>query len=126
MDIRGNAGTEKCLEEFLSGKPEHTLHLFWHFLARFQEIGDVSFYPTKTMIGIATPEKRIAWITQLGKNFIHVVFPFERPFVDNLCFQKIAQVPGTSQYNHHLRILYEEDINDEIIHFMKIAYQTAE
>jgi len=74
------------------------------------------------MIGIATSRKRIAYITQLGKNFIHVVFPFEQSYDDNLCFQKIAQVPGDDkQYNHHLRILSKEDINDEVKKFMKLA-----
>ena len=75
------------------------------------------------MIGIATPRKRIAYITQLGKNFIHVVFPFEKPHADNLCFQKIAQVPGDQQYNHHFRMLAKEDVNDEVKKFMKLAYQ---
>jgi hypothetical protein len=75
------------------------------------------------MIGIATTRKRIAYITQLGGNFIHVVLPFDHPYTDNLCFQKIAQVPGDErQYNHHLRIYAEDDVNDEVIKFMKLAY----
>jgi len=76
------------------------------------------------MIGIATPRKRIAYITQLGKNFIHVVFPFEKPYPDNLCFQKIANVPGDEkQHNHHFRMLAKEDVNKELISFMKLAYK---
>jgi hypothetical protein len=76
------------------------------------------------MIGIANANKRIAWINQLGKNFIHVVFPFKKPYPDNLCFQKIAQVPGdNSQYNHHFRMLYKEDVNEEVIRFMRLAYR---
>ncbi len=76
------------------------------------------------MIGIATPRKRIAYITQLGKSFIHVVFPFEKPYSDNLCFQKIAQVPGdTKQFNHHFRMLAKADINKEVLTFMKLAYK---
>lgn len=73
------------------------------------------------MIGIATPRKRVAYITQLGKNFIHVVFHFEQAYPDNLCFQKIAQVPGTTQFNHHFRMLAKEDVTDEVIGFMKLA-----
>jgi len=76
------------------------------------------------MIGIATPRKRIAYVTQLGKNFIHVVFPFDKPHADNLCFQKIAQVPGDEkQYNHHFRMLAKEDLNKEVISFMKLAFK---
>jgi hypothetical protein len=76
------------------------------------------------MIGIANDKKRIAWITQLGKNFIHVVFPFKQPYPDNLCFQKIAQVPGDAhQFNHHFRMYNTEDVNDEVKKFMKMALE---
>src|ERR1043165_7300663 len=118
------ATSEKTLDEFLKGKSELTLALFHHVIDEFQRIGKVSVHPAKTMIGIATERKRIAYITQLGKNFIHVVFPFEKPYPDNLCFQKIAQVPGDDkQYNHHFRMLSKEDLNKEVISFMKLAYK---
>jgi hypothetical protein len=110
------------LSAFLTGKSEHTLMLFHHFVNEFQKAGDVTLHPAKTMIGIANPHKRIAWITALGKNFIHVVFPFKQPYPDNLCFQKIAQVPGDMQFNHHFRMLQKEDVNDEVLEFMKLAY----
>jgi Domain of unknown function (DUF5655) len=114
---------ENALPDFLNGKSEHTLTLFHHFVKEYQRIGKVELHPAKTMIGIATLRKRIAYITKLGKNFIHVVFPFERPYDDNLCFQKITQVPGDDkQYNHHLRILSKEDVNAEVKKFMKLAY----
>jgi hypothetical protein len=79
-------------------------------------------HPAKTMIGIATPRKRICYVTQVGKDFIHVVFPFEVTYPDNLCFQKIAQVPGQQQYNHHFRMHSKEDLNAEVKKFMKLAY----
>ena len=113
----------KTLEEFLHGKSPHTRALFEHFVKEFNKVGKVTAEPAKTMIGIANKHKRIAYITQLGKNFIHVTFPFKHPFPDNLCFQKIAQVPGTdSQFNHHFRMLALEDVNDEVRVFMKIAF----
>src|SRR6516162_9812874 len=115
---------EQTLNDFLKGKSEVTVALFNHFIDEFQRIGKVTVHPAKTMIGIATQRKRIAYITQLGKNFIHVVFPFEKPYADNLCFQKIAQVPGDDkQYNHHFRMLAKEDLNKEVISFMKLAYK---
>jgi len=110
---------------FLSGKSEHTIGLFHHFIETFQQVGDVTVHPAKTMIGIANAHKRIAYVTQLGKNFVHVVFPFKQPYEDNLCFQKIAQVPGDQkQFNHHLRIFFNDDVNEEVKHFMKLAYQS--
>jgi hypothetical protein len=106
---------------FLAGKSEHTLGLFEHFVSEFEGMGTISLHPTKTMIAIDNGEKRVAWITQLGKNFIHVVFPFKEPFYDNLCFQKVGQVPGSNQFNHHFRMLRKEDLNGEVKNFMRMA-----
>ena len=97
--------------------------LFEQLLKTFEEIGEIRLEATKTMIGISNSHKRIAWITQLGKNFIHVVFPLREPYFDNLCFQKVAQVSGSNQYNHHLRILQPEDVNDEVLSYMRKAYE---
>ncbi|MFO7256894.1 MAG: DUF5655 domain-containing protein [Bacteroidota bacterium] len=117
------ASRTPTLNDFLRGKSPHTLALFDHFVSSFRVVGAITLHPAKTMIGIATQRKRIAYITRLGKDFIHVVFPFQRPYYDNLCFQKIAQVPGTSQYNHHFRMLHLEDVTDEVIQFMKLAWE---
>ena len=111
------------LEEFLKGKSDHTLMLFHHFINEFQKVGSVTLHPAKTMIGIANSHKRIVYITQLGKNFIHVVFPFKERYEDNLCFQKIAQVLGQNQFNHHFRMLRKEDVNEEVIGFMRLAFK---
>lgn len=111
---------EKELADFLEGKSEHTRSLFWHFIEEFREIGEITIHPAKTMIGIAST-RRIAWITRLGKDFVDVVFPFTEPYHDNLCFHKIAQVPGTSQFNHHFRMYQKEDVN-EAKGFMVQAY----
>jgi hypothetical protein len=110
------------LSNFLTGKSEQTLMLFHHFVNEFQKVAPVTLHPAKTMIGIANSHKRIVYITQLGKNFIHAVFPFKKPYPDNLCFQKIAQVPGDIQFNHHFRMLQKEDVNEEVIEFMSLAY----
>ena len=97
--------------------------LFNHFITRFHEIGNITAEPAKTMIGISNSNKRIAWVTQLGKNFIHVVFPFKKEYPDNLCFQKIAQVPGQDQFNHHFRMYLAEDLNEEVMTYMELAYR---
>ncbi len=115
--------TNKTVDHFLEGKSAHTQELFYHFIDECKKIGTVTVHSAKTMIGIANGTKRIAWITHSGKNFIHVVFPFTKPYPDNLCFTKIAQVPGDAkQFNHHFRMYLKEDINDEVKHFMKLAY----
>ncbi len=74
------------------------------------------------MIAFAA-SKRIGYVIHLGKDFVDVVIPFDKPYEDNLCFRKIAQVPGTQQVNHHLRIMTKEDVNKEVRDFMKLAYE---
>lgn len=112
------------ISAFLNGKSEHTLMLFNHFVNEYQKLAPVTLHPAKSMIGIANSHRRIAWITQLGKNFVHIVFPFKQEYPDNLCFQKIAQVPGDAhQFNHHFRMLNVEDVNEEVLGFMRMAYE---
>jgi len=111
------------LNRFLFGKSDITLQLFNHFIAEYQKLAPITIHPAKTMIGIANSHRRIAWITQLGKNFVHVVFPFKQEYPNNLCFQKIARVPGDAhQFNHHFRMYSVEDVNDEVREFMKMAW----
>ena len=112
---------DKVLDDFLKSKSSHTIGLFWHFVEVFQQIGKVTIHPTKSMIAFAA-RIRIAYVIRLGKDFVDIVFPFERAYNDNLCFRKIAQVPGQQQFNHHLRLMEREDINAEIRKFMKLAY----
>ncbi len=129
--LKKQTSSEKTPDDFLNGKSPHTLALFNHFVEEYKQIGKVTLHPAKTMIGIATSRKRIAYITQLGKDFIHVVFPFEKPYPENLCFQKIAQVPvpigrqagDAKQFNHHFRMYVKEDVNKEVQKFMTLAYK---
>jgi hypothetical protein len=113
---------DKDLSEYLIGKSEHSLRLFDHFIAELQKIGPVTIHPHKTMISIANSRKGVAYITQAGKKFIHVVFPFDQRYDDNLCFQRIQQVPGRNVIYHHFRMLQLEDINEEVRKFMKLAF----
>ncbi|MCD8740143.1 DUF5655 domain-containing protein [Mucilaginibacter roseus] len=114
--------THHELNHLLAAKSDQAVALYHHLIAKFNEIGPVEIHPAKTMMVISNGKKRIAWVMQLGKNFVHVVFPFRQAYSDNLCFQKIAQVPGDEQYNHHFRMLSTGDVNDEVMRFMRIAY----
>ncbi len=113
---------DKVLQDFLKGKSEHTISLFHHFTKRYQQLGKVTVHPTKSMIAFAAVT-RMVYLTRLGKDFIDIVFPFDKIYDDNLCFHKIAQVPGTQQFNHHFRMYRKEDLNEEVISFMQLAYQ---
>ena len=112
---------DKSLQEFLNGKSAHTRALFDYFIEQYKTIGNISVHPTKSMIAIGA-RTRFAYITQLGKNFIDVVFPFKQSYDDNLCFIKIKPVPGSDDYNHYFRMCFKEDLNEEIRKYMKLAY----
>jgi hypothetical protein len=122
--MKREKSTSGSLEDFVSGKTASSVALLHYFIEQFSKVGRVQAIPAKTMIGIATERKRIAYVTQIGRDFVHVVFPFTRAYDDNLCFEKIAQVPGdVRQFNHHLRLKRTEDINEEVRAFMKMAYE---
>lgn len=76
------------------------------------------------MIAFAA-NKRIVYVTRLGKNFVDITLPFTEPYHDNLCFHKIVHVLRQKQFNHHFPMYSKEDVNDEVLRFMKIAYTGA-
>jgi hypothetical protein len=115
---------DKVLADFLRGKSEHTVDLFNYFTEEFQKIGGVTVHPTKSMIAFAA-KTRIAYLTRLGKDFIDITFPFTQPYNDNLCFHKIAQVPGSQQFNHRFRMYSKDDLNEEVFSFMQLAYRNS-
>ena len=115
---------DNVLADFLDNKSPHTVGLFYHLVNEFQQIGDVSVHPTKSMISFAA-RTRFAYVIQLGKNFVDVVLPFKQPYEDNLCFTKIKPVPGSHDFNHHLRLYFKEDINDEVRMYMALAYSNG-
>ena len=113
---------DKTLNDFLKNRSEVAVSLFWHFVGRFRSIGQITIHPTKSMIAIAAAT-RIAYITRIGKDFIDVTFPFKQSYNDNLCFHKIAKVPGQQQFNHHFRMYRKEDVNKEVISYMKLTFK---
>ncbi len=103
----------------------HTVQLFNHLVFEYQAIsGDIKVHPAKSMIYFSA-RTRFAYVIQLGKNFVDVVFPFKQPYADNLCFNKIKPVPGSDDYNHHLRLYFMEDINEEVKKYMRLAYENG-
>lgn len=111
---------ERNLGDFLQGKSPHTIQLFDHLVTEFLQMAPIQVYPTKSMIAIGL-RTNFSYVTQLGKNFIDVVFPFKQIYADNLCFTKIKTVPGTNDHNHYFRMYFKEDINEEVKGYMKLS-----
>ena len=85
--------TDKQVTDFFKNKPKEVLELFDHLVITFQQLDDVNYHATKSMIAFSV-KTRIAYITKVGKNFIDVSFMFNRPFNDNLCFTVLARFPA--------------------------------
>jgi hypothetical protein len=115
---------ERSLADFLEGKTEHTLALYQRLISEFEAIGTIRVQAAKSMICIAG-DRNFAYVIQLGKNFIDLVLPFKQTFPDNLCFRKIKPVPGSGDFNHHLRIQAFEDFNEEVVWYMSMAYRNS-
>jgi predicted transport protein len=109
---------ERNLGDFLQGKSAHTVELFDYLVEELLAMAPIKVYPTKSMIAFGL-RTNFAYVTQLGKNFIDVVFPFNEIYADNLCFSKIKTVPGTNQHNHYFRMYLKEDINEEVRKYMR-------
>ena len=113
---------ERNLGDFLQGKSAHTVELFDHLINEYLQMAPIKVYPTKSMIALGL-HTNFAYVTQLGKNFIDVVFPFKEIYADNLCFTKIKTVPGTNDHNHYFRMYFKEDINEEVRGYMRKALE---
>jgi hypothetical protein len=111
---------ERNLGDFLDGKSTQTVELFDYLVEELLAMAPIKVYPTKSMIALGL-RTNFAYVTQLGKNFIDVVFPFDEIYADNLCFSKIKTVPGTNQHNHYFRMYLKEDINEEVRKYILLA-----
>jgi hypothetical protein len=116
---------EKSLDDFLQGKSDRTLELFYYFIEEYQKLGDFVLHPTKSRIGFAS-RIRFGYIHRLGKNYVDVVLTFNKPYLDNLCFYRIGEVPGGKYYQHYLRIMDKEDVNLEVKKYMKRALELGQ
>ena len=115
---------EKTVNDFLKGKSETTIGLFYAFIQEYQKLGNFVLHPARTRIAFAA-RIRFGYIHRLGKDFVDVALTFDRPYHDNLCFYRIGEVPGGKIFQHYLRIFRREDINDEMKKFMRLALENG-
>ncbi|MDQ7949054.1 MAG: DUF5655 domain-containing protein [Pedobacter sp.] len=112
---------DRTIGHFLNGRSEKALALFDQLIEKISDIGPVKLHATKSMLVISA-DVGFAYVIQMGKEFIDVVLPFETPYEDNLCFRKIGKVPGSNDFNHHLRIMSADDFNAEVCSYLAKAY----
>lgn len=123
-DNQSHSCNDKTLADHLKGKSELSISLYDHFIRELSVLAEIQIRPTKSAIALSV-DVRLGHIHRLGRNFLDVVFYFDKAFDDNLCFYKIANVPGSTQHNHYFRMMNEEDLNDEVLSYMKKAVKAA-
>ena len=115
---------DKTLADFLTGKSQYAVELFFQLANEVLQLGTVVITVKKTMIAFEA-NKSFLWVVYFGKDFLDVVLPFTEKHENNLCFNRIKQVPGTNQFNHYLRIYLASDINDEVRDYFLGAFNNT-
>lgn len=115
---------ERTIESFLEGKSERAIAIYHYFIQEFSKMGDFRLHPTKHAIGFAA-RIRFGCVFRLGKDYVDILFSFDRRYDDNLCFHKIAPLADSEFYNHYIRLYSEEDLNEEVRYYMKMALDRA-
>lgn len=115
---------ERTVEDFLQGKSAHTKELFHFFIDEYLKLGEFVLHPARSRIAFAA-KIRFGYIHRLGKDFLDVVLTFDKPHPENFCFYRIGEVPGGKYFQHYLRLFRKEDLNKEVIKFMKMALDSG-
>lgn len=123
-DNQSHSCNDKTLADHMKEKSELTISLYDDFIRKLSALGEIQIRPTKSAIALSV-DVRLGHIHRLGKDFVDIVFYFDKAYDDNLCFYKIANVPGSTQHNHYFRMMNEEDINEEVLKYMKMAVKAA-
>src|ERR1043165_3598357 len=117
-DNQSHSCNDKTIGDFVKGKSAVTVDLYEYFIEQLRGFGDFQLNATKSAIALSG-KVRFGHIHRLGKDYVDIVFYFNKACNDNLCFYKIANVPGSDQHNHYFRMCSMEDLNEEVMGYMK-------
>ncbi|HMG14460.1 MAG TPA: DUF5655 domain-containing protein [Saprospiraceae bacterium] len=112
------------VDDFLKNKSAKSIELFQAFLNAYTKIGHYELHPVKTRVALLTL-MRFCSINKIGQDYIDGHLVLVEPYPDTLCFYKIDNLANRF-YVHHFRIMSIDDINEELIVYMKKAYDVGE
>ena len=110
------------VEEFLAGKSERAVQLFWFFVDEWKPIGNIKLHPVKTSVSIMNTV-RFARVNRVKRNSI-VCHLWLKEKVESAKFFRIEKLLP-SNYIHHFEITDESFIDEEFRGFMKMAYNVG-
>src|SRR5262245_61757750 len=104
------------VDDFLKGKPERGIELFWYFVNEYKKIGDISLHAVKSRIAFMV-KVRFAGVSKIGKEFIEGAFWSKQKVVSDK-FYKVSNFTPVD-FGLHFRITDEAFIDDEFRKYMK-------
>ena len=88
-----------------------------------KRVGDFELDPVRTRVALVA-KMRFCSINKIGKDFIDVHFVLTKEYNESKCFYKIDNL-GDRFFVHHIKIFNWEDINSEVIKYMRLAYEVG-
>jgi hypothetical protein len=111
------------VDDFLKGKPDESVELFYFFLAEYRKIGPFALHPVKTRVALLT-KMRFCSINKIAADHIDIHLVLTSSFEDALCFYKIDNLANRF-FVSHTRLYDNADINDELKRYMTMAYDVG-
>jgi len=111
------------VDDFLHGKPEKSIGLFNLFLSTYRKIGPFEFHPVKTRVAQLT-KMRFCSINKVGPDYIDIHLVLTSLFDNTLCFYKVDNLANRF-FVHHARIYDQNDITEELLRYMAMAYEVG-
>lgn len=111
------------VEGFLAGKGPRGRAMFDRFVALLRRCGPVEVAPAKTRVAFMV-RVRFAGVSALSEHGMAIGFALRRP----LRSPRIARVVqhGRHWYSHYMRVTAPEDLDDEVLGWLREAYRVGQ
>ncbi len=111
------------VQDYLSGKAERSVKLYRQFEGMVLSLGVVEITPAKTRIGFQN-RRIFAAVNRIGRQHLAIHIVTSRPIES----QRVDRIEALDQacYVNHLRILSPEDLDGELLGWLKLGYAWGE
>jgi hypothetical protein len=110
------------IEKFLAGKGPQARALFNRFVRLVRRCGPFEFAPAKTRVAFMV-RIRFAWVSRISERGMTAVVELPR----RLNSPRIGRIehPTTSVYVHYFRVTSLEELDDEVLAWLKESYRAG-
>jgi hypothetical protein len=111
------------VQDYLSGRPEGAVQLYRQFERLVMTLGEVEIAPAKTRIGFQN-RRIFAAVNHIGQQHLDVHIVTSRP-IENQRVRRL-EVLDQACYVNHLRIQSQEELDDELLNWLRQGYKWGE